>query len=169
MGKMVPVDSCWVGNCLSSLLSAPTVTRYEWEPLSTSRTVVNTGALEVDDQFSHRKVAPLSFPNSQTPLDPPPPKSQLHQVVYYGRIQRIHLGGWMAQMLIRSSATYLEDVNKDWPLRISVNVSRGFAWLHSPFLPMATWAREHDDRYARWVFKVFDLNSEKDPEKCSCS
>ncbi|PMD27925.1 hypothetical protein NA56DRAFT_696943 [Hyaloscypha hepaticicola] len=42
------------------------------------------GALEVDDRFSHRKVAPLSFPNSHTPADTPPPKSQLHQVVYYG-------------------------------------------------------------------------------------
>jgi hypothetical protein len=29
------------------------------------------GALEVDDQFPHRRVAPLSFPNSHTPVDTP--------------------------------------------------------------------------------------------------
>jgi hypothetical protein len=46
------------------------------------------GDLKVENRFSHRKAAPLSFPYSHTPVDTPPPKSQLHQVVYYGRIQR---------------------------------------------------------------------------------
>ncbi len=64
------------------------------------------GDLKVNDRFSHRKVAPLSFSISRTPMDTSPPEYQLHQVVYCGRIQRILRGLWIAQMLIRSSATF---------------------------------------------------------------